>query len=362
MTPSEIAEYLAPLTPFYYWPNEGNIGDLLIAEATRQFFFCHGLEFQEYNPALPPQEESYNLVYGGGGRFTSHWGKLEWFLKHLTASHVKHCVILPHSLFDADTFVKSLDARHTVFCRESRSYDYCRSLNASLTVILGDDMGLQLKLNELSPCRPSAYLESENDEEWQRLKNLLRYGISQRMNKGVHDSLVSAKVNGKKSKLAILLRKDKERSTKLHSPLSYDISLAIGCVSCRTSPYNSELIRAFAQALNQADSVMTDRLHVAIMAYHLGKEIFLLDNDYHKLSGVYKQSLVDAPTIHLIGNNLPSELRVAWCKLNAPHRFIVYAWEQCSEYLRPLNMRLKGKICHEWNRVRGRLFGSGKVR
>lgn len=77
-----------------------------------------------------------------------------------------------------------------------------------------------------------------------------------------------------------------------------------------------------ADILNPPDVVVTDRLHVAIMAMHVGKEVYMLDNDYGKLSGVYEVSLKDRANVHLLppGESWPEELQRAWAKLNSPWR------------------------------------------
>lgn len=316
MTTDELISLLRPLAPFYYWPNVGNLGDLLIAEATRQFFQRNALAYREYDPENPPQEEHYHLVYGGGGRFTSHWGMLPWFSEKLTAPQVSQAVILPHSLYQADDFIRSFDARHTIICREKRSYEYCQSLNHDIRVELADDMGLQLRLNELGDL--PAELTPTNAEE-KRMLQCIRKGICCHMAKGVRRSTVTSPHGGKEQKIAFILRTDAERSGNVTSLLSYDISLACGNFSCKEAPYNGALLRGFAQALEYPDIVVTNRLHVGIMAHHVGKEVYLLDNDYGKLSGVYEQALSQIPDIHLIaGGELPAELQAALRKLNAP--------------------------------------------
>lgn len=142
LSEQDIAELLRPLCPFYYWPNNGNLGDLLIAEATRQWFEREGLEYKEFDDGTLPADSQYNLVYGGGGRFTNHWPGVDAIARLLTAPQVRHCVILPHSLYCVDDFVRSLDERHTIICREKRSYEYCCGLSPRASVALGNDMAL----------------------------------------------------------------------------------------------------------------------------------------------------------------------------------------------------------------------------
>ena len=77
-----------------------------------------------------------------------------------------------------------------------------------------------------------------------------------------------------------------------------------------------------AELASYPDVVVTDRLHVAIMAMHVGKEVYMLDNDYGKLSGVYELSLQNRANVHLLPPDepWPMELQRAWKKLNSPWR------------------------------------------
>lgn len=49
-----------------------------------------------------------------------------------------------------------------------------------------------------------------------------------------------------------------------------------------------------------AESVITNRLHVALPAAVLGRRVWLVESGYHKLRGVYEQSLTKLPNVNLI--------------------------------------------------------------
>ena len=118
-----------------------------------------------------------------------------------------------------------------------------------------------------------------------------------------------------------VLRTDKEKNSAVASKWAYDFS-ALYSASCRETPYSALLVRYMADTLKASDVVVTDRLHVAIMAMHMGRSVYMLDNDYGKLSGVYENSLKDNPRVHLLppGEPWPVELQRAWKKLNSPWR------------------------------------------
>ena len=308
---------------FYFWPNDGNLGDNLIAEATRQLFRRAGLSWQPYNPESPPKESGYVLVYGGGGRFIPHWGGIELHLDHMTRPEVRRCVILPHSIYGVDSFVKGLDERHIIFCREYKTLTYCRSLNTQAQFILAHDIGMSLKLDEVIVPKtlPEPSLNKNNEEAWQY--NLLTGNAVQEAYERVKRATAKSPKSGRN--IAFFLRQDKEKSIALRSPWSYDIS-GIWSGSCNETAYSSSLLKLMAELTSYPDVVVTDRLHVAIMAMHVGKEVYMLDNDYGKLSGVYEVSLKEMPQVHLLQPSAPwpEELSSAWRRLNPPLRRLMH--------------------------------------
>lgn len=58
--------------------------------------------------------------------------------------------------------------------------------------------------------------------------------------------------------------------------------------------------REFARSVMGAGVVATNRLHVAIPATLLGKRVILVDSGYHKLRGVYEQSLQGASNLTFV--------------------------------------------------------------
>lgn len=56
----------------------------------------------------------------------------------------------------------------------------------------------------------------------------------------------------------------------------------------------------YKRLVRGASIVVTDRLHVALPAAIIGKRVFLVEAGYHKLTGVYQQSLRSLPNITLV--------------------------------------------------------------
>lgn len=313
-TLGEISSLLRSLGTFYYWPNEGNLGDLLIAESTRQFFARENLNWRPYHPDTPPAEPSYNLVYGGGGRFTNHWGGIEKHQEHLTAPGVQQCIILPHSFYRMDSFLQAFDNRHTIFCRGEQTFRYVRdTVREDVQVLLADDMALSLQLS----CLPAdGFTPPGVEEEAQQLALLLQWNVGGIMKRKVRLATVRRKIQGQYRKVAFLLRTDTEKCSQFSSPMAYDISL-VWSSSCTGNKHTPELIRQFAAALQYPDVVVTDRLHVGILSALCGKCVYLLDNDYKKLSDVYHLSLKNSPKVNLLDNlQIPQDVQAAFQALN----------------------------------------------
>lgn len=315
-TPNDLAEILRPMQPFYFLPNVGNLGDLLLAVSIRRFFQQHGLTFREYHPELPPQEK-HCLVHGGGG-CSHHWGYGQ-LKEQLTAPNVESCVILPHSFSGVDELLAALDERHTVLCREEASYDQACRINKKSRILLADDCGLMFDMGTLPPypAKIPAIPSPPTKDDRHSFKQLMR-GLREKMMDGVRCASVAVKPENKLRQVGFILRQDVEKATDLCSPLAFDLSR---CWSgdCCDSVFSNILLRCFADALNQVDIVVTDRLHVSIMGHLLGKEVYMMDNDYGKLGGVYQLSLRSFPNIHYVGNGeLPPQLQDAWAQLNSP--------------------------------------------
>ena len=125
----QILESLKALDEFYFWPNFGNIGDVVIASAEYQLLDNNELRYKIYNNSLNFNiNEQFDLVYGGGGLFVKHWN-YQYVKEVFKSQNLRKAVILPASFFECDDLLEVLDERFIVFCREKRSYEYCKSKN-----------------------------------------------------------------------------------------------------------------------------------------------------------------------------------------------------------------------------------------
>ncbi len=92
-----LTELLSELGEFYFYPNPGNLGDAVIAQAEYQLFDRLGCNYTvrapgKNDPALDKGE--WTLVYGGGGRFVKYW-KYQDVFPFFQHGNVRRVIMLP---------------------------------------------------------------------------------------------------------------------------------------------------------------------------------------------------------------------------------------------------------------------------
>lgn len=287
-----ILPALINMGEFQYRVNYGNIGDLLIDIATRQFFRRHH---------LPEQEKPHrHVVYGGGGRFVPFYGSLQAHLVELTSPRVERCIILPHSFYQVDSFIRTLDERHLVFCREQRSLEYCRSLNEQAQFLPADDMAFHFCPDSFSPVDPEEKGTTNYPEPW-------AVSLLKKMQEAVCASSFSAFRENEWKRGAFLPRRGKESALPAELILGHDIS-DLWNGRGDGSAGQDFVIRGLLSILGGLDIVISDRLHICLASLFAGCQVYFLDNNYGKLSGVYRQSLSHHPSAYLLPHSKLSGL------------------------------------------------------
>lgn len=310
-----LVQHLLSLGTFYYYPNYGNIGDLLIAEGTRQFFKRHNINYIEYDKNRLP--DKYNLVYGGGGYFVRQWADESASYELLADPRIEKCIILPHSFRGVDHLMARLDDRHHLYCRDQASLDYCQKHAPQCHSCLHRDMGFELNIDDLPPL---LHPKNPSTEE-KAIAKCIKRGLFKQMKRGVMRATATGRNSLKGKRIAFLLRTDRERASFVDAHAAFDLP-ALWNGTCRETAYNGEILRQFSEAINQVDLIVSDRLHVCIMAYLNGLEVYMLDNTYGKLSGVYKQALVHEPKVHLLNQGtFPTDLQTSWDALLRKRNF-----------------------------------------
>lgn len=309
---------LKELSPFVYLPNVGNLGDLLIAEGARQLFARLGVEYTEYDADSLP--ERFNLVFAGGARLTAAWNEGGAYVNKLLDSRVERGVVLPHSINGIDQAIARFDERYLLCCRDERSAAYCAEHNSKSEIIVAQDLAVELQLPSVPLDRWKTVDKACLSGEALGTYYAMRRGLFADMQKAVRRASVTAEVGGSPRRVAFLLRRDRERATSYAAPHAYDISAAWYTTGADMR-FNADLLCGMAAAMRCADVVVTDRLHAAIAAFHAGCEVYMIDNSYKKLSGVYRLSFANQPRMNLVENGvLPDALEKAWQNFNTPKR------------------------------------------
>ncbi|MDH3068345.1 glycosyltransferase [Akkermansia sp. N21169] len=282
-TASEITDLLAEWDSFYYKPDPGNVGDALIAVATQELFSRSGLSPKEYK-SLDHGVTSYNMVYGGGGAFIPDWNCLPWFIEIFSDPRIKNCLVLPQSVHNCEQLLAVFDERFTVFCRDWTSFSYCKSRNYRARFLVSDDIALSMNAKEFLDKNPS-------DPTFEELC------FRQRL----EDSLITLP-NGKK--ILLLLRSDREGTLGADKEIykgfnTFDLS-ALHSDDCENPEINRKYVKLFLSLIDQADIVLSDRLHGAIGSFLMNKEVYMLDNSYGKLSNTFELSFSKYPHVHFL--------------------------------------------------------------
>lgn len=265
---TQLLSVFKKMGAFSYMPNSGNMGDMLIAGATMQWFDKNGLDWHRtYEGELPE-----NFVYGGGGAWLHEW--IEYMKPTMDImTKAKKVVILPSSFNNVPEFIKILDERFIVFCREKKSYDYLKSQNTKAKILLDHDMAFRLN------GKFKKNFEAPNKILKKKLKKL-EERLSQ-LNKNVD-----------------LFRNDSESAGHYRTDL--DLSDALGWFSQYESREHIDFaMKTMIKAVYNFDTIKTDRLHVAIAAALTGADVILYDNSYGKISGVYQQTLYKLPNVQM---------------------------------------------------------------
>lgn len=296
----EIVKTINELKEFYFYPNVGNLGDVIIAESEYQMLNNLQINYTILNAysSINQLPQKFNLVYGGGGLFVKYWNyqkAKDIFLN----PHLEKAVILPSSFWECDDLLEILDERFTVFCREEKSYKYCCSKNKKAHFILANDMAFSIsfvkKNNQCYQVQPNNIFN---------IKSLYTGSFQSysRVRKHIVEALIhNTQILNTGLRLGYCLRSDVEKLFETTELKSIDLS-HFATSPCTDKGVVRILSDLFIRAINTFDIVVTDRLHIGIISALLGKQVVLLDNTYGKLSEVYKYSMSHMDNVKLLKN------------------------------------------------------------
>lgn len=238
---------------FIYIPNEGNAGDVIIQQSTIKLFEKNNIKFTlgKYNDIYKGE----NLVYGGGGNLIGKYPQAKKFID-LNADN-NHIVILPHTIAKSDNSLNKLNKNSIVFCRERTSYEYVSKFIEKC--YLHKDLAFYLDL------------ESYKKESKYEMGNMFRIDV---------ESLNSSKK----------IPSDNVDISHALIRRNQHINLQIG----------QTVFKEFINYIADFEIINTDRLHVAIIATLLNKNVNFYANSYYKNKAVYDYTLSEYPNVKFI--------------------------------------------------------------
>jgi exopolysaccharide biosynthesis predicted pyruvyltransferase EpsI len=231
-----------------YCANPGNAGDAIIAFATYRLFNQLKIKYR----IIRHTEQVFGQVifYSGGGNLVE--GKYESAYRFIENNYRQNAeiVVLPHTVFGYNHLLSSV-TNVTILCRERVSYSGL--LNSGFPknrLFLAHDMAFLL-----SGCDFQAY---------------------QRPGAGT----------------AFVLRTDSEGLASLQRPTSnLDISLSWNGELWHRPDFAENVTLSLACYLSGFETIVTDRLHIGILAALLNRKVLLYPNNYYKISAVYEYSI-----------------------------------------------------------------------
>lgn len=276
----------------HYFPNPGNAGDALIALATLQLFDKHRVDYVVESRLVTFDPTDKLVAYSGGGNLGPQNGPGWQFLKACCASAFK-IVVLPHTICGDTGVLSELDSRATVYCREPVSFGFVRQRAKSSRVELAEDLALTLnarsvidnlgKFSVLAALIKRAYLDITRDG-----------ARHSGMPKSVALTFLRDRFRGKSVGLRqgrlTCLRSDLEK-TAINVP-ACNVDLPARIPFSSASPCNAGWAAGtLLKEIDCYDEVYTNRLHVAIGAALLGKNVLMGANNYYKNRAIYDFSL-----------------------------------------------------------------------
>ena len=273
--------------PVWFRPNPGNAGDLLLAEAARVLFADLGIRVRELcgEQTVP---RGAPLVVGAGG----NW--VPWFSDAIPAIRrdlalAGPAVVLPQTVEGNEAFLGEIGEGVTLFCREPGSLSHARR-HARCPVRFCEDLALYpdlpawLRKHQLAVALRRWLRSARCRAGWGRgirhpWEREFRLRAAER---GQWQVACSRKL--------LALREDPESAGGVVPPGNLDIS---GHASFGLFPrrLRQEALWRWLRFLGRWDSIVTDRIHVAIAGASLGATVELFPGRYRKNQEMYVTSL-----------------------------------------------------------------------
>lgn len=285
----------------------GNNGDELIRRGSRLALQEAGIEF------VPTLQEAEVIVYRGGGSMNDCYSpsgpiKLKQFQLESPETPI---VVLPQSYFFTHLDFPALFANRRspvyLFARERFSMEVLSRLvfPPAVKIALDHDMALRLKDGDLiqslrAQCRSKHVLVVER-RDIEGTSGLYDRPLPAPFLKHFFPPAFRIRAKRLYRHLRDLRGGSSEFALTLHeaATMYWPQIKGLPIISADISDEGTASFDTFCSRIAESAAVITNRLHVGILAAMLGKPTLLREGSYFKITGIYEYSLSDMPLVVL---------------------------------------------------------------
>ena len=230
-------------------PFDGNSGDAVILFGTLCMLKKLNIKYKFGN--INENYFNENIIINGGGNLVGIYSDVKKIINKY--QHNNKIILLPHTIKDEDELLNNLNKNTIIFCRELKSYNYTKSkAKYPNNIFIDHDMAFKIK----------------NLEIFSNLKK---------------DNLLS---------VGNCYRNDVEKTDIIIPKDNNDISQTISHPNhLKDEITNYKIVNQFFIYLSKFNTINTNRLHVAIAASLLGKNVNFYGNSYWKNKEIYNYSI-----------------------------------------------------------------------
>lgn len=274
-----LRQWLDPETRTLYVPNPGNAGDAAIATATVQLLRRVGAPVA--CGSAQDIAAGMDVIIGGGGNLVPYYNDVRDLLLACLDRDVRRCLLLSHTVRGHADVLARLDGRFLLWCRDQPSFEFARQHAQRARVELAHDLVLELDIGALARSTSGwgHQLALLRDRRW--LRKLARW------------RLALARIRPDADGTLRIMRHDVESVDPQQSRPEHDLMRHHGIRGY--GPAADQITLDVVRCIDRAQRVVTDRLHVSLIAALLGKPVCLVENSYGKLSAVWELALQSWP-------------------------------------------------------------------
>ncbi|MFC7399558.1 polysaccharide pyruvyl transferase family protein [Chelatococcus sp. GCM10030263] len=247
----------------HFYPKSGNAGDGFITYATYLLFKRYGITATIHKQGDDVEGQTV-LIGGGGNLVQGRYGDVAELVRRLGAKN--NVVVMPHTIVGFADVLAETHRNLTVFCRERVSYDLALANGSNpASTYLSEDIVF--------------FLDDDHFKEHFQ--------------------------SGEGTLTAV--REDGETSgTFPVPPGNIDISMSWNGDLWTSEEFARHSTHTMAAYIAPHETVLTDRLHVAILSAFLQKRVFVMPNAYFKNRAIFEHSLKPRfPKVRFV-NTLPT--------------------------------------------------------